>query len=166
MAKTLHKLTDDYKVLENMLDREEYDFDQEGIKQSLNSLKVDIEDKVENVAKFVLSLQAQAEMIKTEEARLRARRNALENRAEWLKSYLLNEMSIVMIDKVKREVITVSIQKSPPSVEILNLQALPEQYTKTTIEPQKYLIIKHFKDTGEVLPGINMITNKKHLVIR
>jgi len=166
MSKQLYKLTNEFKMLENLAERDYSEEELEGVKLSLDSVRADIEDKIENIAKFVLSLQADAEVIKSEEQRLKARKTALLNRARWLKDYMFNEMTATRTFKIKREVLTVSIQQSQPSVNVVNLQAIPEDYTRTTIEANKFLILKHFKDTGEVLDGIEVITDKRHLVIR
>jgi len=71
--------------------------------------------------------------------------------------------------KVKRDVISVSVQNSPPSVELLDLEQVPEQYIRIipeVKEPDKRAIIEHFKETGEIISGIEVITNKKFVSIR
>jgi len=164
MNKQLYKLTDDYKTLEGMLDKEDYD--PADIKNMLDNVKEQIGDKVENIAKFVLNLKADATIIFAEEKRLYARKQAVEHNIEWLKSYLLNEMTAVGIDKVKREVLTVSIRTNPPSVEVVNEEEIPEEYQHWTWTPEKKLMIEHFKATGEIVPGVSIITEKKSIVIR
>ena len=83
--------------------------------------------------------------------------------------YLLAEMTKTNIDKVKEDVISVSVQNSPPSCEVIELDQIPEQYIRVIPEQHeadKRLIIDHFKDTGEIIPGVDLIRDKKHVVIR
>jgi len=165
MTRTLYQLTEAYKTIETMLDSEELS-SLGDIQGTLDNIKEEIGDKVENITKLVLSLQADAKVIKEEEDRLQARRGAMSNRVAWLKEYMLTEMNTVGIDKIKRELFTVSVQASPPSVEITDLDQLPKQYLRIFVEPKKKDIIDYFKETGEIISGTNIITGKKHLVIR
>ena len=167
MAKHLYELTEAYLDIEKLLD-EEY-AEQLNIAESLSGIKDEIENKVENIAKLVLSLKADAEVVKTEEERLNKRRKAIENKVEWLKDYLLTEMLAVNVLKVKREVLSVTVQNNPPSVEIHTLDLIPSDYRKVipeTWQPDKKAIIEHFNTTGEIVDGTEVITSKKHIVIR
>lgn len=164
MTKQLYKLTEDYKALEILLEDET--FRPDDIHNMLKEIKQEMGDKVENIAKLILSLQAEAEMIKQEKERLNSRQQAHLNQATWLKGYILNEMITVGISRVKRELLTVSVQDSPPSAEVVALELIPEEFLKVISEPKRQAIIEHFKATGEIIPGINIITDKKHIVIR
>lgn len=163
--KTLYELTNDYKFLEETIDPEA---DNE-LYHTLESLSVAIDEKVENIGKFVLSLKGDISAIKTEEERLYARRRTIENRIEWLKIYLLEEMTKVWKHQVKTEVVTVSVKVNPPSVNVIDEDAIPPDFRRIipeTWQPDKNKIIDFFKTTGEVLPGIEMVTNKKSVTIR
>ena len=167
MAIKLYELSERYRVIASMLETE-YET-KESIKATLDNIQEDFEDKVENIGKFVLELKGTAEAIKVEEERLYKRRQAIANNSEWLKSYLLTEMIAIRILKVKRDVITVSVVDNPPSVEIADVSLIPENFQRIippSIEVDKKLIIDHFKQTGEIISGINIITDRKHLVIR
>ena len=164
LNKPLYKLTEDFRIIETLLDNE--DFRPGDIQSMLSNIKAEIEDKVENIAKLVLSCKADIEAIKYEEQRLTARRQALNNKVEFFKNYLLNEMTAMGIDKIKREVLTVSIRTNPPSIEVVDENKIPEEYRHWTWALEKKLMIDHFKQTGEILSGINVITDKKSVVIR
>ena len=88
---------------------------------------------------------------------------------EWLKNYLLVEMLTANVLKVKKDVISVSVQNNPPSAELVDLELVPEQYVRVIPEkrePDKRAIIEHFKETGEIVSGVDIITNKKFVSIR
>lgn len=164
MSKQLYKLTDNYQTLAGMLDNEDYNPDD--IKNMLDNVKEAVEDKVESIAKLVLSLEGDTEVIKAEQERLKARREAVNNNIDWLRNYILTGMLSVGLDKVKREVLTVSVRLNPPSVEVIESNDIPEEFRNWTWEPRKREMVGHFKETGEIVAGINIITDKKSIVIR
>lgn len=163
----LYKLTERYQTIENMLD-DEY-ITRESIEETIANIKEQIEDKVESIGKLVLTLKASISSIQTEEERLAKRKQAMTNHMEWLKLYLLNEMTATNTLKVKRDVITVSVSDNPPSVEIVDEELIPDIFRKVipeTWQVDKRAIIEHFKQTGEIVSGADIILNKKHVNIR
>lgn len=168
MAK-LYKLTESYKTIEGMLDQDIEYITQDEITQTLATIKDEFEEKVSSIGKLVVELRSDIEAVKVEEDRLARRRSGFTSKMEWLKSYLLVEMQSANILKVKRDVISVSIQNNPPSAELIDIDQVPEQYVRIIperIEPDKKSIIEHFKETGEIVPGIDIITNRKFVSIR
>ena len=166
MAK-LYELTDRYRTIEGMFDSEL--ITKEEIQASLDNIKEQIGDKVESLAKIVLSLKSSIEAIKAEEDRLAARKSGMVNNMEWLKNYLLVEMMSTNTLKVKRDLLTVAVADNPPSVEVIDLDLIPIEYRRVipeTWQPDKKAMIEHFKETGEIITGTDIILNKKHVVIR
>lgn len=164
---TLYKLTERYQAIETLLDSEIVE--REEVLSTLATIKDEIEDKVENLAKLIIATNDTIGVIKSEEKRLYDRRQAMQNRMEWLKAYLVTEMVATHTYKVKRDVLTASVVDSPPSVEVNVMEEIPEQYVRVIPEqrdPDKKAIISHFKETGEIVSGVDIIINKKHLVIR
>ncbi len=158
----LYKLTERYVIIENMLDSE-YETREE-IEKSLANIKEEFEEKVENVAKLVLSLKNNMISIQTEEERLARRRQAMQNNMDWLKNYLLTEMLSTKILKIKRDVLTVSVADNRPSVEIEDIELIPREYIAVIpeiLQPDKRAIAEHFNSTGEIVPGTDIITGKK-----
>lgn len=163
----LYQLSQQYTAIEGMLENEY--ITREEIDTSLADIKDQIEDKVESIGKMILSLSANIEAILVEEERLAKRRHAMQNLIEWLKGYLLAEMTQVNIDKVKRELVTVSVGTNPPSVEVVQLDEIPQEYRRVipeTWQPDKKAILEHFKSTGDIVWGCDVITNKKHITVR
>ena len=163
----LYELTERYLTIENMLEDEYITKDE--IKTSLQAIEDEFGDKVSTLGKFVLELKSTTEAIKIEEDRLLKRRQAIVSNIEWLKNYMLTEMLAIDILKIKRDVVTVSVQDNPPSVELLDLEQVPKQYVRIipeVKEPDKKAIAEHFKQTGEIVPGVSMILDKKHVVVR
>ena len=165
----LYTLTDSYKTIEGILDQEIEYISQDEIKETLATIKDDIEDKVASIGKLVLELRSDIESVKAEEDRLAKRRSGCTSKMEWLKNYLLVEMISTNTLKVKKDVISVAIQNNPPSAELVDIEQVPAQYVRVIPEkrdPNKKAIIEHFKETGEVISGVNIITDKKSVSIR
>jgi hypothetical protein len=85
-----------------------------------------VEEKVERWGLWIRGQSLQADLIKTEEERLRARRKAIENAIEHSKRALQANMERLGRDKVKGKLLTVAIQKNPPAVTCENIQAVYE----------------------------------------
>ena len=165
----LYKLTENYKIIQGMLDRDTEEITKEEILTTLASIEDEIEDKVASIGKLVLELKSDIESVKVEEARLARRRSGFAGKMEWLKNYLLVEMQTAKVLKVKQDVISVSVQDNPPSCEVFDLEQIPEEYIRIIPEikeANKKAMIEHFKETGEIIAGTDMILNKKHVVIR
>ena len=163
----LYKLTERYRTIEGMLDSDA--ITREEINETLANIQDEIADKVDSIAKIVLETKASIEAVKSEEKRLTNRRQTMENRVEWLKLYLLTEMTACNIYKVKRDIVTVSVLDNPPSIEVIELESIPEEYRRVIPEhwePDKKAMLEHFKETGEIVSGVDIILNKKHVSIR
>lgn len=128
-----------------------------------------IVDKAENIAKFILSLEADEKAIGGEMMRLAARRKSAECKADWLRSYLLSELQSAGITQIKRDVLTVSVRTNNPSITIHNEEAIPQEWRRVipeTWEPDKKAMLEHIKATGELIPGVEYVANRKRLEIR
>ena len=157
----LYELTDAYKSLWEMVDNDESDSTM--IQNALQTVNDAIEVKAGNIVIFLQSLDIDAKTIKEEEARLSARRKAIENKRDNIKRYLQEQMELLGVDKLKTSTHhSLSIQNNPPAVQIINedeipgkfLTLIPEQYI-----PDKKAIAKALKD-GQKVPGAELQTGK------
>ena len=160
----LYELTDAYKQL---LETEE--LTEEELIVCLNNITDLFQEKAGNIGKLVLSLQADTVIIESEIKRLSERKQAVENRSKSLKSYLTQEMEATNMDKIKNELLTISLQKNPPSVFVFSEDIVPSQYWRIIPERKeidKQTILSVYKEHGNAIPGVEIITDKKHVVIR
>ena len=163
----LYELSQRYQQVLDLIETSDEDFTEEqwdiliGIEDAFNG-------KVENVGKFIKSLQADVEAIKAERQRLAAREKTLGRKADWLKAYLLHALRAAGKPKVKGHVLTVSLRKAPISCEVLDADELPGDFKRevTEVKVDRNGIIAHFKSTGEILPGVRMVTDKQTISIR
>lgn len=136
----------------------------------------DFKSKAERVALFVRELLANAGAIKVEEQRLAARRQHYEKAADGLKAYLKLQMEAADIPKVEGKLVTVRIQKNPPSVkcsltpdDIGRLRADPGTERFVAVIPESYRIdakavLEGWK-SGEVIPAGFTVEQGSHLRI-
>jgi hypothetical protein len=152
----LYELTNNYRQLLEMAE----EMDPQTLQDTLEAIQESIEDKAENTAKLIRSIEVDIEVIKAEEKRLAERRKALETKVTHIKEYLQNQMEAAGLTKVKRPTLTISIQANPPSVTVLDESLIPSAY----IIPQPPKVSK--KDIlaalkqGEFIPGVEINQGK------
>ena len=154
-----------YTVLENGLifDEEtgEVLFDEE----NLSSLELERNKKLEAVALYIKSLEAEAEAMKAEAKKLADRREAKERKAERLRSYISNSMQALGDTKLETAKVAISFRKSE-SVDVYDPVLLPAEFTKTktTVTPDKTAIKAAIK-AGQEVAGATLEI-KKNLQIK
>jgi hypothetical protein len=163
---SLYQLSENYRQALDFLTDPEMDLPMEAINDTLEALGGELEDKAINVAKFLRNMEATADAIKAAEADMAKRRKALENRVQWLKSYIKGNMETCGISQIECPYFKLSVQKNPPAVNILDENAVPaefkEQVTSWKIDKTA---IKDAIKAGSGVPGA-ALTNGTRLVIK
>lgn len=122
----LYELTGMYNQLWDLVEDEEMDLVQ--LEEALKSVEEDINAKAENLAKIIKQIDGDVTTIKAEIDRLAAKKKALENKKDGIKTYLTEQLDIAGMDKVKTPLFTVAMQNNPPSVNVLDEALIPKQY--------------------------------------
>ncbi len=164
MSFKLYELTELYQNIWELVGDDEVDVGT--LESALSQVEDNIESKSESIAKLVKGIDGDIEALKEEEKRLAKRRKTLENKQNNIKLYLENQLKAMDIDKVKTPLFTISIQKNPPSVHILNEELIPNKYkkTETTISISKKDLLEDLK-LGEIIDGAE-IKQEKSLRIK
>lgn len=163
----LYELAEEYRALSDALDSE--DAEPEQFTEALGQLQGALEDKVEAIGKVILGLRASSDAIKAEVERLLVRRQPMARKEDWLKDYLLKEMTYAKLDKVQRDLVTVSLRKAPASCLVHDMAKIPIAYRRVipmTWEPDKRAILDLFKDTGKTVPGTEVVAEKRTVQVR
>ena len=105
---SLYELTGQYEAVRELL--YEDDVDEQVIRDTLESIDAEIEDKADNYAKIILEMKADIEAMRQEEIRLQVRRKARENRMETLKGILEENMRAIDKKKFKTALFSFNIQ--------------------------------------------------------
>lgn len=106
----LHELTEQYEILQDMM--YDPDVDEQIVRDTMEALWGEIEDKADGYAKIILDMKYDMEALQAEERRLQARRQNLDARQKWLKENLMANMEAIGKTKIKTALFTVSIQKN------------------------------------------------------
>lgn len=129
--------------------------DSEELFDALDLLKVERNEKIENIACFIKNMNAEAAAIKAEEEALAKRRKQNERKAEAMKNWLeycLNG------EKFSSARCAISFRSSE-AVEILDPEAVPKKYLvrQITFKPDKKAIKEMLKQ-GQKIKGCKLLT--------
>lgn len=134
--------------------------------EQLATCEGNIDQKLAACCRIVKEMEASKEAFAAEASRLRTKASRCESHADSLKRYMKEQME--SCDFTKREVdsiFTVSIQKSPPSLMVNNLDAVP---TTWDVPQERKIDSRGIKDAikaGAIVPGCEVVCGT-HLRIR
>lgn len=148
----LYELTADFQTIQSMIEE-----GQEGLEDTLESIELAIEDKLENIGKVIRNLESEANAFKEEEKRLADKRRSLENEVKNLKQYAEMQLKATGERKVKAGLFTFAIQKNPPSVVINDEKLIPERFY-VPVEPKlDKASLKEMLKEGAEIPGAELV---------
>lgn len=154
---SIYELNKNYQEVSALLETAETEEELQAINDTLEMLDCSIEEKVENTAKYIKNVESDIEGIKAEINRLTALKKQKERNTEWLKSNIEYALKYKGIEKLEVGTFKCGYRKSE-SVEVDDLKAIPSDYTKTEIKPDKTAIKKALK-AGEEINGVHIQTN-------
>lgn len=159
---SIYELNKDYAELSAMLEAAETEEEIQAIQDTLEMINVSIEEKLENTGKFIKNMESDIAGIKAEIERLTAMKKTKENFVERLK----NNVEFALKEK-GLETLTVGTFKAgyrkSESVEIINLDVIPADFTKVEIKADKTAIKKAIK-AGEVVEGAEIKVNQNFYI--
>lgn len=142
---SLYELTGQMYYLMQLL--EDPDSEEQVILDTMEGIDFEIEEKADGYAKIIRMLTGEAETIAAEVDRLTARKKALLNNVDRLKSAL--EQSMIFLDKrkFKTALFSFNIQKNPATVNIVG--EVPEEFLiRQEPKVDKRAIIDYVKEHG------------------
>ena len=111
---TLYALAEEYRAAAEAL--ADLDMPPEVVSDTLDGLSGQLQHKASNVAMVVRNLEATAEAIEAAEKTMRERRKAIEARADWLRSYLLDNMQRTGIQRIDSPWLALVVRDNPAAV--------------------------------------------------
>ena len=163
---SVYELKQGFILLANMIEDETVS--EEDILDAWNNQTDDLKEKFENCCKYIKNVESDIAGLKEEEARLKAKRKALENSIERFKGLMHETMNAAGEKKLPCGTFTVSLQKNPESVVMdePHIENIPEEYLKFK-EPEidRAKIKEHLK-AGMDLEGIAHLEQTEGLRIR
>ena len=152
---TLYDLSTAYATLLDQYDATEDEETRTLILDEIADMQGDISEKAEAYARIMRNKQAEADALKAEVDRLNAKRKAAENCVDRLKGALLDAMQIAETDTIPTTIGKWRIQKNPYSCEVVNPDEVPAEYrTPQPDKIERQEMLKHYKETGEIIPGV------------
>jgi hypothetical protein len=127
--------------------------------EALDNLIIERERKVENLALWIKNLRADAEAFEKEKNTFAARQKSAENKAESLLRYLQGYLAG---EKFKSQRVSISYRTST-RVEVLDPAALPKDYQRVTIVPDK-IALKDALLNGETFDGVSLMHNTSMII--
>ena len=131
-------------------------------------LTVLLQEKSQNIIGYVRNMELTVDAMKTEEKRISEQRKGLENKIEKFKNYVKECMERNGFSKIDTGLGSLAIAKNPMSLEIENEDEIPIEFKQeiVTTKIDKTAIKKHFKETGEIIPGTIIVDDKTSLRIK
>lgn len=153
---SLFHLGMEFYALRDLLESEEFDQEtgelinrEDELNDLYNNLTVTFENKLDNSHRYCLMLDGQVDTLDKEIKRLQAKKTAIKNNKERLKSMMLNAIKTSNQDKIKTDLYSFNIRKSE-AVNILDEEQIGRKYMKATYKISLSDIKKDIKDGVEV----------------
>lgn len=160
----IYEIVEQLSNIENFIDEETGEVDV----ASLNALNLNFQEKMDNLACVVKSLQAESDAIKQEEQTLSARRKAKEKRIESLKRYIAFSMNSLNYNKLETTRSVLSF-RSATSLVVSDEAKIDSRYK--TIEIVENVKIDKNRLKADIKAGITKevgceLVTDKHLQIK
>ena len=156
---SLYQLTDQYRQIEEAAYNDELSYDD--FSAALDAVEDDIEHKVDGYCRIIAHLKTDVQALKDEEARIKSRRQSLDESVKRLKTALSVAMDAQGKSKIKTSLYTV-YHANRTGLEITDLDAVPPEYIKlhkrTEDDVNKKAITALLMETGEVMPWARLVT--------
>lgn len=155
---TLYNVSAEFDYLCDLIDR---DVLTEEEQQELTNILVNkIQDSAEEVIQFFKTNDSHINGLKTEIAELQARKKKAEERKEYLREAITQNMKKLNLKKIEASIGNMVVpNRTDISIEVTDIDKVPNEFkkSKTEISVDKTAIKKYFKDTGEIIDGINIV---------
>lgn len=160
---SLYQITSAFPML--MEQEEMTEEDKIKVEEELTKL---LQEKSQSIIGYYRNNELTIQAMKEEEKRIAEIRKALENRNEKFKKYVKECMENAGFTKIETRLGSLSIARSPISIEIVNEDEVPSEYKIeiVTKKTDKKAIADNFKATGEVPNGIIVHTENTNLRIK
>ena len=185
MAMPLFDLDPEYVALADLpLEAPAFSEEPERLQAVLEDLRDELGPKLLALAKVVRTLESEAELLEEHVRALNGRAVMRRHRADYLKRWMQLQMEGAAVDRLKDPLITLWLQKSPPSVEVLDQASVPPEYKRVTLrlplsavpagllglvqtcDVDRATILELVKRTGELPDGLTYVDGRRHLRIR
>lgn len=160
---SLYELNEQMLAIDRVLDDNTDPESLQILESAKEQLGKDIESKMENIIGYITECRGKVDYYKTEIARIEKKKKILENRIEWLKRMVFDQMKISGKTKAEYGTYTVMIAKSPEKV-VLTEDAdkwLPDNMCRITRLPNRTAIKEAMGDSKE----LKVIVDDREIIV-
>lgn len=132
------------------------EIDETTLNDTLESIELETAEEIAAVALAVLRAEQMQEAVKSEEKRLQAKRRGSEEKTEKMREIMIKCMHMIGMEKIKSNLINVSIRKNPASLVVEDEERVPEEYC-TYVRKVENAKIKALLAAGEELSFAKLV---------
>lgn len=139
----------------------------EAVADTMEGIAADFEQKGQAVVVIFKGMEADIDAIDSEMKRLGEKKKAIQNRVEWLRNYLRDNMAATGIKKITCPLFNITLSEAAKQVEVFDESALPDDYVtvKTVLSPDKRKLLEDLKE-GADIPGAMLVDGTLRLTIK
>lgn len=146
----IYEITERYMKVLDLMENEE--LDSEMLKDTLEGIDIEFEEKAENYCKVLKHLESDIEMLDKAEKNITAKKKRIKNNMESLKNVLYKTMKKTGKDKIKGDIFTLAIQKNGgkrPIIINVPIDELPTDMVKIEKTEDKEKIREYLENNSE-----------------
>lgn len=161
---SLFHISQEYRQIASILEQNGGELTPE-LEEALNDNTQALQVKASNIAFVIRDFELDAEKIAKEIERLQKLQKSKLNAKERLKAYLKQNMEATGITEIKCDLVTVRLQNSRASVEIIDKGIIPKKFLSKKVDyvPDK-ASIKEAIDSGQKVKGAELKENKSLII--
>lgn len=163
---SLYNITD--RFVEIMDRVQEGEITEEQYNELGQELAIALQNKSIGIIGYVQNEEALIDAVDIQIKRLQDLKKQKTNNLDKFKQYVKENMEKLGITKLETEIGKMSIAKNPLSIEIENEDEIPSEFKQEvmTVKIDKTAIKNYFKETGEIVPGTRIISDKTSLRVK
>lgn len=163
---SLYNITD--RFVEIMDKVQEGEITEEQYNELGQELAIALQSKSIGIIGYVQNEEALIDAVDMQIKRLQDLKKQKSSNLDKFKQYVKENMEKLGIQKLETEIGKMNIAKCPLSVEIENEDEIPAEFKQeiVTTKIDKTAIKTYFKETGEIVPGARIISDKTSLRIK
>lgn len=163
---SLYNITD--RFVEIMDKVQEGEITEEQYNELGQELAIALQNKSIGIIGYVQNEEALIDAVDVQIKRLQDLKKQKTNNLDKFKQYVKENMEKLGITKLETEIGKMSIAKNSLSIEIENEDEIPSEFKQEvmTVKIDKTAIKTYFKETGEIVPGTRIISDKTSLRVK
>jgi hypothetical protein len=183
MTTQLYDLRPEYDALTDLPQEANLSDDPSGLTEQLEAIREELNPKLLSLAKVVRTLEAEAGLLEEHGRALMGRASSRRVRVDYVKRWMQLQMEGAELERLKDPFVSLWLQKSPPSIAVLDEEAVPAEYKRVTLklplsavppgllglvqtcDVDRSAIQALIKATGEPPPGVEYVRDRRHLRI-